>query len=284
MSPLPRLARGSPEQRAVEAGEIDAIIDYAGSNVILLPAARRALREIEKRASAASQQAASEVSIANSLLAALPRAEYQSLLPSLETLSLKAGDVLQAPGEPIRHVYFPVDCAISLLATTGEGQALEVGLVGYEGMVGISLVLGGDVSSVRALVQEGGTAMRMRAVRFEKAFEECAPLQRELYRYADAKLAAARQAVACNSFHTVEGRLARWLLMTSDRVLSREFFLTQVLLARMLGVRRATVNEAAGPLQRRNLISYSRGNIKILDRKGLEATACRCYTRLGRLK
>ena len=262
-----RLAKGGPEQQAIEAGEIDAIIDHGSSNVILLPAARRAL-----------QEAAHEASKANSLLAALPPAEYQRLLAGLEPVTLKFGEVLQEPGVPIRYVYFPVDCAISLV-TTIEGP--EVGLVGYEGAVGISLALGVDVSSVRALVQATGTAMRMTAAHFDKTFHQCPALQRELYRYADAKLALARQTVTCNCFHAVEARLARWLLMTSDRVLSEEFFLTQAFLAEMLGVRRATVNEAVDPLRRRKLIANTRGKVRILDRKGLEAAACRCYTRIA---
>ncbi|TAK82627.1 MAG: Crp/Fnr family transcriptional regulator [Betaproteobacteria bacterium] len=224
------------------------------------------------------QEAAHEASKANSLLAALPPAEHQRLLAGLEPVTLKFGEVLQEPGVPIRYVYFPVDCAISLV-TTIEGP--EVGLVGYEGAVGISLALGVDVSSVRALVQATGTAMRMTAAHFDKTFHQCPALQRELYRYADAKLAMARQIVACNCFHAVEARLARWLLMTSDRVRSEEFFLTQAFLAEMLGVRRATVNEAAGPLQRRKLITYTHGRIRIVDRKGLEATACGCYTRIA---
>ncbi len=262
-----RLVKGGPEQQAIEAGEIDAIIDHGSSNVILLPAARRALHEAIHKASNA-----------NSLLAALPPAEHQRLLDGLEPVTLKFGELLQEPGLPIRYVYFPVDCAISLLATA-EGP--EVGLVGYEGMVGIPLALGVDVSSARALVQAAGTAMRMKAAHFIKAFNQCPGLQRELYRHAHAKLALARQTVACNCLHAVEARLARWLLMTSDRVRSEEFFLTQVFLARMLGVRRATVNEAAGPLQRRNLITYTRGRIRIVDRTGLEAAACRCYTQIA---
>lgn len=263
MSPL-RLVKGGPEQQAIEAGEIDAIIDHASSNVILLPAARRALHEAIRK-----------TSNANILLAALPPAEYVRLLAGLEPVTLKFGEVLQEPGLPIRYVHFPVDCAISLLAAA-EGP--EVGLVGYEGMVGISLALGANVSSVRALVQAAGTAMRMKGADFTKAFSQCPALQRELYRDAHAKLALARQTVACNRFHSVEARLARRLLMTSDRVRSEEFFLTQVLLARILGVRRATVNEAAGPLQQRKLITYTRGRIRIVDRTGLEAAACRCYT------
>ena len=281
---LPRLAKGGPEHRAIEAGEIDAIIDYASSNVILLPSARRALQDAASRAAAADREAANEASIANSLLAALPCGEYQRLLAGLEPLPLTLGEVLHEPGAQIRHVYFPVDCVISLLTTAADHQTLEVGLVGYEGMVGISLVLGAESSSVRALVQVTGTAMRMNAERFHSAFRQCLPLQRELYRYAYAKLALARQTIACHRFHSFEARLARWLLMTGDRVRSNEFFLTQAFPAEMLGVRRATVNEAAASLQQRDLIGYSRGTIRIIDRKGLEAASCRCYTRIGSLR
>ena len=171
---LPRLAKGGPEQQAIDAGEIDAVIDYASSNVVLLPAARRALGEIAERAAAANRETVYEAPIANSLLAALPRAEYRRLLPGLEPVTLKSGEVLQEPGAPIPYVYFPVDCVISLLATAA-GEALEVGLVGHEGMVGISLVLGADVSSVRALVQASGTALRMKAARFHPAFRQSPP-------------------------------------------------------------------------------------------------------------
>ena len=157
---------------------------------------------------------------------------------------------------------------------------MEVGLVGREGMVGVSLALGVELSCVRALVQGSGTAVRMKAARFHKALQDCVPLQRELYRYAHAKLAMARQTVACNRFHALEARLARWLLMTADRVPSEEFLLTQDFLGDMLGVLRAAVNAAAGSLQQRKLISYSRGKIRILNRQGLEAASCRCYTRI----
>jgi CRP-like cAMP-binding protein len=276
---LPRLVKGGPEQQAIEAGEIDAIIDYSTSNVILFPAARRALREAAKRTSAANREDADDP-IANSLLAALPNAEYQRLLADLEPLTLQFGEILHEPEVPIRYVYFPIDCAISLMTMVEGDQTLEVGLVGHEGMVGISFVLGTEVSSVRALVQATGTAMRMKATRLREAFRQCPSLQRELCRYAHAKLSFARQIIACNRFHAVEARLARWLLMISDRVLSAEFLLTQAFLAQMLGVRRGTVNEAAGGLQQRKLISYSRGRIRILDRKGLEAASCQCYTRI----
>jgi PAS domain S-box-containing protein len=215
--------------------------------------------------------------IANSLLAALPSKDYQGLLACLEPVTLTYGEVLYEPGEPIRNVYFPGDSLVALLTTVEGHEALEVGLVGREGMVGISLALGMDVASVRALVQGTGTAMRMDAARFRKEFRKSLPLQGELYRYAHAKLVQARQNAACNRFHGVEERLARSLLMTRDRVGSDEFLLTQEFLADMLGVRRVGVSQAACALQQRKLITYSRGRIRILDRKGLKAASCGCY-------
>jgi len=210
----------------------------------------------------------------------LPHAEYQQLLAGLERVTLKSREVLHEAGAPILEVYFPIDCVVGLMAPVETRQALEVGMVGHEGMVGISLVLGVEISSVRALVQAGGAAMRMKAARFQKALAQCLPLQRALYRYAYAKLALARQTAACSRFHAVEARLARCFLMTGDRVPSEEFFMTQAFLADMLGVRRATVNQAAAALQQRRLIHYRRGRIRILDRAGLEAAACRCYTKI----
>jgi len=267
---LPRLARKGPERQAIEAGEIDAVIDYASGNVILLPAARRALL--------------AQASAGNVLLAALPDAERWRLHAGLERVALKFGEVLQEIGAPIREVYFPLDCVVSLRTQVEGRHALEVGLVGRDGMLGISLALGASVSSARALVQGAGMALRMNAMRFREAFRECPSLQLELLRYADAKLTLARQAIACNCFHTLEARLARCLLMTADRVRLGELTLTQAFLANVLGVRRATVNQAAGPLQARRLIRYSRGTMRILDRKGLEAVACSCYTGLKRAR
>ncbi|HKQ25942.1 MAG TPA: Crp/Fnr family transcriptional regulator [Burkholderiales bacterium] len=273
MNPMLGLVEGSPERQAIDAGEIDAVVDYSTSKVVLLPAARRALREL-----------AGEASIANHLLAALPAAEYQSLLPRLEPLTVKFGEVLEEQGVPVRYIYFPIDCMISLLTTAEHDRALEVGLVGYEGVVGTSLVLGAEISSVRAVVQAGGTALRMKGTSFVEAFRQCLPLQRVLLRYAHEELVQARTTAACKLFHAVEARLARRLLMTSDRLRSLEFVLTQALVAKMLGVRRATVNEAAGLLQQRRLIDYCRGKVTILDRKGLEAASCRCYATMNELQ
>ncbi|HET7633438.1 MAG TPA: Crp/Fnr family transcriptional regulator [Burkholderiales bacterium] len=220
---------------------------------------------------------AKRVPVANNLLAALPRKDRQRLLASLVPIALTFGEILYEPGKAIRYVYFPNDSVVSLLTLVEGHRALEVGLVGCEGMVGIPLALGINVSPVRALVQGTGTAMRMSATRFRKEFHNSVPLQRALYRFTHVLMAQVTQTAACNRFHFIEARLARWLLMTRDRVLSNQFRLTQEFLSHMLGVRRVGVTKAAGALQQRKLINYSRGNISILDRKGLEAAACRCY-------
>lgn len=217
------------------------------------------------------------VPIANSLLAALPYKDYQHLLPGLEEVTLTFGDTIYEPGAVIRHVYFPSNSLVSLLTLVEGHLALEVGLIGREGMLGISLALGINVTPVRALVQGTGTALRMKSTRFLQEFRRSLPMQREIYLYTHALMAQVTQTAACNRFHVVEARLARWLLMTQDRVVLDEFRLTQEFLAHMLGVRRVGVTKAASALQRQKLISYSRGNIKILDRKKLEAVCCPCY-------
>ncbi len=217
------------------------------------------------------------VPITNSLLAALPRREYRHLIADLEEVVLNYGEVLYEPGERIKYVHFPNDAVVSLLTLVDQHHALEVGLVGREGMVGIPLALEISISPVRALVQGTGTAMRMKAARFLKSFRQCPVLQRELHHYTYTLMAQITQTAACNRFHVVEARLARWLLMTHDRVQSSPFRLTQEFLAQMLGVRRVGVTKAARALQQNQLISYSRGNITILDRKGLETASCSCY-------
>jgi CRP-like cAMP-binding protein len=214
---------------------------------------------------------------ANRLLAALPRRDYRRMLAELEPVDLIHGEVLHQPGTRVRHVYFPGSAQVSLLVVLDGSGALEVGLVGREGMVGMSLALGVERSPIRALVQGGGTALRMRAGAFREALARGPALQREVRRYACAKLAQARQTAACNRFHVVEARLAGWLLMTRDRVRSDDFHLTHEFLAGMLGVRRAGVSTAAANLQRDRLIRYRRGHIRILDGPGLAAASCGCY-------
>jgi len=222
-------------------------------------------------------RAASRVPVANSMLAALPRKQYQRLLGGLESVALTFGEVLYEPGERIRHVYFPNDSLVSLLTLVEGHLALEVGMVGREGMVGVALSLGTDVSPVRALVQGAGTAMRMKSARFSEEIRKSPHLQQEVNRYTGALMAQITQTAACNRFHVVEARLARWLLMTRDRVRSDEFRLTHEFLGHMLGVRRVGVTKAARALQKGKLISYSRGKIRILDQRGLEAACCSCY-------
>ena len=217
--------------------------------------------------------------IANSLLAALPRKSYLRLLPGLIPVELGFGEVLYEPGKPIRDVYFPGQSLVSLLTLVEGHLALEVGLVGREGMVGVPLALGIGASPVRALVQGAGPALRMSAAGFRRELSRSPPLQRELYRYVHTLMAQISQTAGCNRFHVVEARLARWLLMTRDRVRSGEFRMTHEFLSHMLGVRRVGVTEAASALQRRKLIEYSRGDITILDDRGLERAACSCYVR-----
>jgi CRP-like cAMP-binding protein len=220
---------------------------------------------------------ASQPISANLVLAAMPRRAYLRMLPWLEPVQLDYGQVLYDPDGKILHVYFPLVCLVSLLTAVDEERTLEVGMVGNEGMVGMPMALGIGVSAVRALVQGTGTAMRMTAARFRIEFRRNIPLQKALFRYTHLLMAQVSQTAACNRFHEAEARLARWLLMTADRLHSDEFRLTHEFLSHMLGVRRVGVTRAAGDLEHRKLIKYSRGHIRILDRKRLEAAACTCY-------
>ena len=222
-------------------------------------------------------QLTKHLATANRLLAALPDKNLEHLLGNCESVDLTFADVLCVPGDRIRHVYFPTDSFISLVAPVNGYAGLEVGMVGAEGMFGIGLLLGVDASPMYALVQGGGPALRMNAERFRRELEDTPALQRGLNRYLYVLICQLAQTAACTRFHAVEPRLARWLLMTADRACSEEFYLTQEFLSHMLGVRRVGVTNAAGALQKRKLISYSRGAMKILDRAGLEATACGCY-------
>jgi CRP-like cAMP-binding protein len=217
------------------------------------------------------------IPFANSLLAALPRAEHEHLGSGLESVKLVSGAVLYQPGEPILHAYFPNNCLVSLLAVVEGRRVLKVGMVGSEGMVGIPLALGIGVSPIRALVQESGTALRIKATRFDREFSRNPSLQRVLLRYTHTLMTQATQTAVCSRFHLLEARFARTLLMVRDRMRSNDFRLTHEFLAQMLGVRRVGVTKAAGALRQQKLISYSRGSIRILNGKGLEAASCRCY-------
>ena len=207
----------------------------------------------------------------------MPRREYQRLAKYLEPVPLTFGEVLYEPGSRIAHVYFPCRGVISLLTIVAPGKGAEVGMVGNEGLVGGSATLGMDVSHLRAVVQGGGTAMRIAASRLRGGLRENGAWYRELFRFTHALMGQVAQTAACNRFHKVEARLARWLLTTRDRVHSNHFYLTHQFLSLMLGVRRVGVTAAAANLQRRRLISYSRGSIEVLDPAGLEAAACECY-------
>jgi len=215
--------------------------------------------------------------IGNRVLASIPQKEYTRLQAQLEAVTLDFGQVLYEPGKAIGYVYFPIDCLISLLTAVDKQRTLEVGMVGNEGMAGMPFILGMGVSGVRAIVQGGGNAMRMASAPFRIEFDRNRALQEALYRYTYALMAQISQTAACNRFHEAEARLARWLLMTRDRVASNEFRLTHEFLAHMLGLRREGVTEAASVLKERNLIDYTRGKIRILDARGLKSASCSCY-------
>jgi CRP-like cAMP-binding protein len=214
---------------------------------------------------------------ANSVLRALSTRENRRLLAHSEQVDLTYGDVLCESGKPLRHIYFINSGLVSLLTPVGGHANVEVGLVGNEGVAGLPLFLGIGVSPVRMLVQGSGTATRMKAASFRDELRRNPVLQRALNQYLYAFIAQVSQTAACNRHHLLVKRLARWLLLTHDRAESNVFHLTQEFLAHMLGVRRVGVSGAASLLQSKKLISYSRGNITILNRQGLERAACRCY-------
>jgi len=222
---------------------------------------------------------------ANRVLAALPPGSYRSMSRALEQVSLEFGQVICEPGAALRHVYFPLDCLISLLAAVDDDEAdLEVGLVGRESLAGMPLALGNPVSPVRELVQGAGSALRMPAKRFVQELGRTPKLRQLVDRCVFVAMSTAMQIAACNKSHVLEARLARWLLMVRDRLGRAEFYLTQEFLARMLGVRRAGVTEAASALQQRKLIDYNRGKIRLLDAESLRTAACSCYAVIRKLE
>jgi CRP-like cAMP-binding protein len=213
----------------------------------------------------------------NRLLAALPREEYERILPHLGHVSFALGEVLYESGGRMEHIYFPTDVIISLLYTMENGSSAEIGMAGHEGLIGVALFMGGDTMPNRAVVQSAGGAYRMRAKVLQDEFARGGAFQRLLLRYTQALITQMSQTAVCNRLHGIEQQLCRWLLLSHDRLDSDELVMTQELIANMLGVRREGVTAAAGRLQEQGLISYVRGRITILDRPGLEAAACECY-------
>ena len=214
---------------------------------------------------------------ANRLLARLPRKDREHFLKGCVPVELSFKSKIAEPGGAIGHIHFPTTGFVSLLTALPDGRRLEVALVGDEGMVGIPLLLGLETSQVHSQVQGVGSALRMSAAKFRRELATSAALRETLNHYLYVRMGQLSRTAACNRFHLVEERLARWLLMTSDRAHSATFRITHEFLAVMLGVRRVGVTKAASALQRRKLIRYTRGNIAIRDRPGLERAACGCY-------
>ncbi len=213
----------------------------------------------------------------NHLLAALPTAQFEPLVAHLELVPLLLGDILYEPGEQLLHAYFPTTAIVSLHYVMASGATAEAAGVGNEGVVGVSLFLGGDTTPSTAVVQTAGHAYRLDRKLLAQEFSRDGVMQRMLLRYTQALLTQMMQNAACNRHHAVAQQVCRWLLMTLDRVGSRELIVTQEQVASTLGVRREGVTEAAGKLRNAGLISYRRGHIMVLDRAGLEASACECY-------
>jgi CRP-like cAMP-binding protein len=223
----------------------------------------------------------------NHLLAALPAAEFERLVPHLELVPMLLGETLYEPGGQLRHVYFPTTAIVSLLYTMESGSSAEIAGVGNEGILGISLFMGGDSTPSSAVVQTAGHGYRLPGKVLKEEFSRGGLMQRLLLRYTQALLTQMCQTAACNRHHSIQQQLCRWLLLTLDRLPSNELIMTQELIASALGVRREGITEAAGNLQRAGVIRYRRGHIAVLDRSGLEAGACECYAvvrkELGRL-
>jgi len=213
----------------------------------------------------------------NHLLDALPVGDYRRLAPDLELVPMPLGEVLYEPGGQMRYVYFPTTSIVSLLYVMEDGASAEIAIVGNEGMLGISLFMGGESTPSRAVVQSAGYGFRLRSKLIKNEFGRFGPTMHLLLRYTQALITQMAQTAVCNRHHSVDQQLCRWLLLSLDRLSSNELSMTQELIANMLGVRREGVTEAAGKLQDAGLIRYRRGNITVLDRPGLEKRSCECY-------
>src|SRR5665647_1046035 len=212
----------------------------------------------------------------NKLFAALPDADWQRWLPQLESVEMPLGHVLYESGSTLSHVYFPVSAIVSLLYVMENGASAEIAVVGNEGIVGISLFMGGESTTSRAVVQSAGQCFRMKAQTIKDEFNR-APVLHLLLRYTQALITQMAQTAVCNRHHSLDQQLCRWLLLSLDRLQGNELVMTQELIANMLGVRREGVTESALSLQKAGLIRYSRGRITVLDRPGLEQRTCECY-------
>ncbi len=213
----------------------------------------------------------------NHLLAALPPADLKALITRLEPVPMPLGEMLYGPDDQLQHAYFPTTAIVSLHYVMESGATAETAGVGNEGVVGISLFMGGDTTPSSAVVQTAGHGYRLDRHAIKQEFERAGPFQRLLLRYTQALITQMAQSAACYRHHSVEQQLCRWLLLTLDRSATNELIMTQELVANMLGVRREGITEAAGNLQRKGYISYRRGHIAVLDRAGLETQSCECY-------
>jgi CRP-like cAMP-binding protein len=213
----------------------------------------------------------------NHLLAALPANEWLRWQSELELIDLKLGQVLYESGGKMQHVYFPVDAIVSLLFVLENGASAEIAVVGNEGIVGVSLFMGGETTPSRAVVQSAGKCVRLNAQTLKNEFKNSLPVMHLLLRYTQALLTQMTQTAVCNRHHSLDQQLCRWLLLSMDRLTGTHLIMTQELIANMLGVRREGVTEAAGRLQKAGLISYARGKIDVIDRAGIEARTCECY-------
>ncbi|WP_420465972.1 Crp/Fnr family transcriptional regulator [Panacagrimonas sp.] len=213
----------------------------------------------------------------NQLLAALPEEVKHRLFPDLELISLPLGKVLYESGDTLRHVYFPTDSIVSLLYVMENGASAEISVVGNEGLIGVSLFMGGESTPSRAVVQSAGSAYRLPGQRLKDEFNRHGEMLVLMLRYTQALITQMAQTAVCNRHHTIDQQLCRWLLLSLDRLSSNRLTMTQELIANMLGVRREGVTDAAGKLQKLGAISYNRGQITVLDRPRLEALTCECY-------